>query len=245
MGAGIQVRLCLAALLLGCPLALDAQSLPNLTVVGQGEASMRPDFVELSFTVQATGASAERAKADVDARTARVLDVLEAHAIDDADKTFSGLLVSQNYISDRNGNETPGDYDVARSFDIKLRKFDEYELLVGGLVEAGIDGIASAESGLDEPAALTHAALKAAAADARLRAEAIAEGLGATLGSPIEVGQDRLYPQEEFQLNIAGGSRFEEIIVTGSRIGRPPPLEFVPGDIEATGTVVVRFAIER
>ena len=109
------------------------------------------------------------------------------------------------------------------------------------MVEAGIDELEDVRSGVDDKYALERAALEGAAKAAKLKAEAMASGLGIRLGMPVEVGEDRLMPSLTLRQQMAEGDVLEEVVVTGSRRGIIDPMLFVPANIKVRGVAWVRF----
>jgi len=220
-----------------------AQTGRLLTVKGEAEVEVPPNFVQLEVLIAADHEDVDDAKADVDARTRRAINAVESFEIADEDLSFSGLGVERNYEYDRNENERLVGYSVARTIEIKLRRFDDYEQLVHLLVEAGIDELQDVRSEVDDESVLERAALEGAAKAAILKAEAMASGLGIRLGMPIEVGEDRLIPSLTLRQQTANDGLFEEIVIVASNRRIVDPLQFVPKDIKVLGVVWVRFEI--
>jgi uncharacterized protein YggE len=152
--------------------------------------------------------------------------------------------VEREYETDRNDNDVLKGYKVSREIDIKLRALGKYEEFAQALVDAGIDTLQEVKGDVDDRPALKERALAAAARNARSKAQAIAGELGITLGSPIEVGEDRLW--FNLPLTQRAGDSYGEVVVTGSRRLQNTPvtvLVFTPHNIEVDATVWVRFAI--
>lgn len=214
-----------------------------ITVKGESEAEAAPDFVRVSATVAAENRVVGQAKADADERMHRVVTALETFKIDRKDIAFGGVDVGRTFKTDRNDNEIPTGFRVARSFEVRLRDKDSYEQLVHALVTSGAEGVEQPTSGVDDEHALKARALQAAARDARMKADTIARELQSRLGAPVEVGEDRLDPPDAFQQRAATGNRLEQIVVTAQKRGIADPLLFVPEDIRVYSTVWVRFEI--
>jgi len=215
----------------------------QITVKGEGKVAVPPDYVSLEMMVSADGQNVEALKAEVDAKTARLLAVAAKFQIGAADVKSDGMTVDKVYETDRNDNDVFKGHIVTRTLTLQLRKFSEYEALAHELIEAGADRLTGLTAGVDDEAKLHKPALAAAAQDARVKAQAIAESLGIRVGPPIEAGENRLWHDESLVQTAAKG--YDEIVVTGSRIrSRPLPVLFTPQDVEVEATVWVRFAIE-
>ena len=232
--------LALSAILSSVSLAQDEHL---LTVNGEAEVEVAPDFVRLEVLVTANDAEVDDAKEDVDARTREAVKAIEAFDVSDEDLSFSGVRVDREYKYDRNDNERLIGYSVSRTITIKLRDFDKYEQLVHLLVEAGIDELQGVSSDVDDESVLERAALEGAAKAAKLKAEAIASGLGISLGMPVEVGESGLMPSLNLRQRAASDMQLEEIAVTANALGIADPMQFVPENIKVRGVVWVRFEI--
>tara|TARA_R110002110_G_scaffold414951_1_gene646871 strand:+ start:166715 stop:167455 length:741 start_codon:yes stop_codon:yes gene_type:complete len=239
-------KIVLACFLLGgLTQSLAADSDPRtLTVRGEAEVELEPDFIEMSFRLIEENASATRAKDRVDERITAVIRALEEFAIANEDISMSGVEVRRIFERDRNENQEFDRFEVSRSLTLKLRNINDYEALTAELVEAGIGELNGIQSGVDNEDELTRQALQAAARDARIRAEAIVSGLGVGLGAPLEVGENQLRPIINFQQRNADGRALEAVMVSADRRGADelPPL-FVPDNIQVYGTVWVVFEL--
>jgi uncharacterized protein YggE len=232
-----------AALFVVAATALAGEPIEHqITVKGEGLAEVAPDFITIEMNIVASGADTARLKQDVDDKVVRLLEVAAKHQIAPADIKSSGVSVSRNFETDRNDNDVFKGYEVARALDIKLRKIPDYEALAQDLVAAGMEEVEQVQVGVDDESKLKLPALAAAARNARLKADAVAESLGIRIGLPIEVGEDRLwYDKHLVQLATDG---YGEIVVTGSRRGKANLLLFTPRNVEVQAEVWVRFAIE-
>lgn len=215
-----------------------------VTTKGEAKIEVPPDFALLPINLMAVGSDLEALKRGVDERTEKVLAAAATHKIAGADIQSSGIHVEREYETDRNENEVLRGYKVSREIDIKLRALAKYEEFAQALVDAGIDTLQEVKGDVDDRPALKERALAAAAKNARSKAQAIAGELGITLGSPIEVGEDRLW--FNLPLTQRAGDGYGEIVVTGSRRLQNTPvtvLVFTPHNIAVDATVWVRFAI--
>lgn len=216
----------------------------QVTVKGEATVHVPPDFVVIDLAVAAEGADIERLKLEVDDKAAKLLEVAARLQILAADVKSSGVRVSREFETDRNDNDVFKGYSVRRTMEIKLRKIADYELLAQALVDAGMEQVDSVQVGVNDESKLRSPALAAAAKDARSKAAAVSEALGIRIGLPIEVGEERLWYDENL-VQIAPGGLYGEIVVTGSRArGSTNPLGFTPRDVAVEAEVWVRFSIE-
>lgn len=214
-----------------------------ITTKGEATVEVPPEFVEIKMTLMAVGPELQRLKDDVDGRTRQFLASAAELQVAGADIESSGLNVSREYQLDRNENETPRGYRVARSIEIRLRAIDKYERLAQALIDARVDEIESVEVGVDDRSALKQRALVEASRNARKEAQAVAAELGIKLGIPFEVSEERLFYRTS--LRERANEKFEQIVVTAQRRQATPELLqlFKPKAIEVEATVWARFEI--
>lgn len=234
-----------ALILLAFTAVAAAESIEHqVTVKGEATVHVPPDFVVIDLAVAAEGADIERLKLEVDDKAAKLLEVAARLQILAADVKSSGVRVSREFETDRNDNDVFKGYSVRRTMEIKLRKIADYERLAQALVDAGMEQVESIQVGVDDESKLRSPALAAAAKDARSKAAAVSEALGIRIGLPIEVGEERLWYDENL-VQIAPGGLYGEIVVTGSRArSSTNPLGFTPRDVAVEAEVWVRFSIE-
>lgn len=237
----------LAFLVLAITTSSVFAEIPLITVKGEAESSSTPDFVRVSASIYTTEKTVADAKSEVDAKAQKTFDALEGFKISDNDLTFGGLSVEREYDYDRNDNQKFVGYTVTRDIEVKLRSFQNYELLIESLIRAGATSVGSPQAGVDDEAALKTAALKEATAIAKRKAQEIAKGLDVSVGAPFEIGEDRLPSQSPFRQRRAARSQIEEVVVTAERrvqnLADYKPLPFVPDDIKVSATVWVSFQL--
>ena len=227
-------------------LAASAASEPiehQITVKGEAKVRVPPDFIVVEIGIAAEGPEVARLKQEVDDRTARLMDAAAKVQIPAKDLRSSGVAISRVFHSDRNDNDIPRGYEVSRDLHITLRKIADYESFAQALVDAGTNVVDNVVVGVDDESRLKNPALAAAARNARSKALAVSEALGIHIGLPIEVGEDRLWYDENL-VQIAQGNSLGEIVVTGTRSKSSNPLAFVPRDVEVEAEVWVRFSIQ-
>lgn len=220
-----------------------------VTTKGEATIEVPPEYVRVQIELMAIGPNLQSIKSDVDQRTERVLTAATRLQVAGSDIDSTGVRVEREYETDRNGNDSLRGYRVGRDITVKLRAIDQYESFAQALVDAGVDDVADVQGGVDDRAALKQRALVAAAANAKGKALAIAGELGIILGTPIEVGEEKLWFSQ--YLVQRASEDYGEIVVTGSRrssagivSGTPVSLVFRPSNIKVDAVVWVRFSIE-
>lgn len=220
-----------------------------VTTKGEATIEVRPDFVRIQIELLAVGPNLEGIKADVDSRTERALGAASKLAVAAVDIESTGVQIEREYETDRNGNDTLRGYRVNRDITIKLRAIDRYEEFAQALVDSGVDEVADVQGGVDDRTALKQRALVAAAANAKSKAQAIAGELGVEIGTPIEVGEEKLWFNQSLVQRATDG--YGEIVVTGRQrgaasmeSGTPVTLVFRPSNFKVDAVVWVRFRID-
>lgn len=174
----------LLAVVTGGAAAQDA--LPNtITTVGSGTAAGAPDIAILDLGVQTANSDVQIAFSEANSRLSAVRDALLAQGIAAEDLQTQGLSLYQ---------ETPYDpqtgmpsenviYRVQNMLRVTVRDISAVGDIISLSVSAGANAINGLSFSLSDPAALQALARERAVADARARAEQLADLTGVTLGA--------------------------------------------------------------
>ncbi len=199
----------------------------QLTVTGEGVSSAVPNLAIIRLGVQAEAETAAAALSDMAARLETVINGLVAAGVVRDDLTTSTLSLRERF--DQNGSN-PGSggsgYVASSILSVRTQAMGQ----IGALLDAAVTGGANQIEGISFTVANTEAALtearRIAVAQARAKAEVLAEAAGVTLGPLLTIRE-------------GGGS------------GGPMPGDFarmsVPvetGQLRLSATVVMVYAIE-
>lgn len=177
----------LAAGFLGPALA-DAPPPPMLTVTGEGSASAAPDIAVVSLGVVSESANAQDALAANAKDMNAVVDTITGTGIEKKDVATSGLFVEPVYSDpskDPNGQSKITGYRVSNQVTVRIRDIEKSGPLLDKVIAAGANRVNGISFEIGKSEALRDAAIKAAIAEARRRAELMAEAAGVKLG-PIQ-----------------------------------------------------------
>ena len=180
----------LASLLLLAPLAAFADGLPDqpyIAVSGHGELHVAPDIAYISISLQKTAPDAKTARADVEARTAKVLAAARKAGIADKDIDAPSISIQPAYEWDRKQPDGASvqklvGQQVTRTVMLTLRELDKYGELADGLVQSGVSSVYGVGFDRSDRAALEQKARALAVADAYERAAGLAQSAGVNLG---------------------------------------------------------------
>jgi uncharacterized protein YggE len=202
------------------------------TVTVRGDAVVRaePDEALLWVTLSTLEQAPGPALADVSARSTTLVAMLEELGIPGADRSTTGVSVHEEFDHTAEGRVSLGHRASTR---VVVRVLDHK--LIGRLIaeatetlEARIDG-PRWQIALDNPVRLV--AARRAAANAEHKARAYAEGIGATLGSPLALSEpDEPHMNQELAWRAASHT---------------DAVEIEPGEHEVSASIQVTFALQR
>jgi uncharacterized protein len=201
----------------------------TLTVRGRASSFAQPDEARCAFTVSAVHEAAAAAIDDVTTRAETLAAVLDELDIAAADRFTSAVTVADQ-IEYRDGAAVV----VGRRASLRVEVRVKATAIVGRLLRAAVD---RAGADVDGPRWIVAAdssdqleAYRSAARDARRRAEAYAEGVGAQVGRVTEM---REHEAELFP-------RFPSARAAAA----PADVPIEAGELEVLAAVTVTFALE-
>jgi uncharacterized protein len=206
--------------------------LPTVRVRGEASARAEPDEALLWITLSFLDESPGRALAEVAARSDALLALLDELAVPTADRSTTGLTVSEDFDHTPSGRHSLGHRAVAG---VQVR-FDSAEP-IGRLVSRASEDL---QAGIHGPRWLISStnpirleAAKQAAVNAKEKAEAYAAGVGAQVGALIMLSEpDTGYGVHELHRTAAAFSA----------AGGDMPI--ASGEHEVLATIEATFALE-
>lgn len=210
----------------------------TLNAQGTATVSSLPDEASVYVNIEILKDTAEEAKTENARISEDVQNALKAAGITDIETINYNIYEEFDWTDD--GRESKG-YRATNILSVKTTDFDLVGKIVDISVNAGATRIQSVNFELsdEKQAELKREALAKASEDARLKAESIAEGLGATLGKIRSISDSsynyRAYPVFEMaEDSIASGavkSAVEEVVIN-------------PRELEVSANVNVVFALK-
>jgi uncharacterized protein YggE len=230
--------------LLLAPAIIGAAALPasaeescrrHVSVTGHAASSQPPDFAEIAIGVETKGPSAAAAL-DAASKAVAGLSALAREAglpPGDIGTAAVTLRPSTRTVTRPGGGltEEPDGYIAGNVVRLRLAEMGRLGDLLRRMVETGANRIDAITFGLRDPDAAMAALQTAAARDARTRAAALAEAVGAKLGPLCTLTAMGSEPQP-----------FAARAMTASSKARPVPVE--AGTIESSASVTAVFGLD-
>ena len=168
----------------------------TINVNGSGVASAAPDIVDVRLGVETIDSDAGEAIASSTERMNAVLAAIEALGIEAKDIQTVNYNMWVEQVYDREGLPTDElRYHVVNELSVRLRDISKTGQLLEDALEAGANTVQGITFGIEDTEALMQEAREEAIANARTKAEALAEGLGVSVGKVHQVMEYSSMPQ--------------------------------------------------
>ena len=209
-----------ATLRTGDAAAVESDSTGGITVQGSASASGVPTRAELSLGVESRADTAKEALAANGTAMRKVLAAIRAAGGQD-------LRTQSVWVSSIYGQKGPQGYTATNSVTTTI-EVAKAGALIDAAVAAGANQVSGPSMSVADEQALYRKALQSAVADARKRAEALAEAGGVTLGRVTAIVE-------------GGGSAPMPMAMAAKAADASTPIE--PGTQDVSAQVSVTFAI--
>ncbi|HKZ82325.1 MAG TPA: SIMPL domain-containing protein [Anaerolineae bacterium] len=211
--------------------ASETGSPRTITAVGTGSASASPDVATAQIGVETQSASPEDATRENEERMKTVVEALTAAGIDmkDIQTAYYSLWAEQRYDPEKGQPTGEYIYHVSNSLSVKIRALSKVGAILSEAVEAGANNISGVSFSIEDTSALEMEAREKAVADAKARAESLAQLSGVELGEVVLVSE------------VIGGP---VPIVMERAMGGGGGVSIEPGQLEVSMQVQMSFAIQ-
>ena len=166
----------------------DPSTAPGTIVVsGTGRVAVDPDVADLRLGVAVARPTVETARAAAAEAMAAILGAVAAAGVERRDIRTTLLSVQPRY--DYRDGKAPAltGYDLSNVVEVTVRDLGTLGAVVDGALTAGATSLDGLAFRVDDPREAERAARIAAVAEARARAEVLAEAGGVTLGAVTNV----------------------------------------------------------
>jgi uncharacterized protein len=209
----------------------DPAERPTVTVRGDASIRAEPDEAFLWITLSALEDAPRPALSEVSARSERLIVLLDEVGVGGSERSTTGVTVHEEFDHTEQGRRSLGHRAVSQ---VSVRLTDPAP--IGRLIAQTTADLAARIDGpswlisLDNPARLE--AARQAAADARRKAQAYADGVGARLGELIRLVEPGDSSRAAIQVARASRAQFQESM----------PVE--PGEHTVAASIQATFALE-
>lgn len=179
------------AILLASP-ALAEETAPVITVTGEGTVAAVPDMATVSLGVTTNGDTARAALDANSAALAAVIARLKASGVAATDIQTSGLSLGPVFdyaASSSGGAPKPTGFQASNMVTVEVHALDALGTMLDAAVGDGANTLNGIFFGLEDSAPKADEARLKAMADARRKAELLAEAAGARLGAIVAIGE--------------------------------------------------------
>ena len=196
-----------------------AESLPTITVVGEGSIEGAPDMAVLSLGVTTEGASAAEAMAANTASLKIVLERMKSAGIAEKDVQTSNLSLNPNWTGYDSG-ATPKivGYTASNQVMIRIRDLPSLGEILDAAITDGANTLNGLSFGLSNPRPAMDLARAEAVADAHARATLLVEAAGAKLGKIVSISENGGYSQPVPMFRAASEAMPEAVPVQGGEV---------------------------
>lgn len=166
----------------------------TISVTGVGRVAATADVLMLDLAVEVQAVTASEALAANNKQTVAVLSALKDHGIQERDIQTTQLSINPVFARQDPDDTSPpkiAGYQARNGLSVRLRDLEGAGAVIDATVQAGgdairIDGISFSFA---DPAGLFVKARKRAIADARARAQQLADGFGVALGNVKSISE--------------------------------------------------------
>ncbi|MDT0645938.1 SIMPL domain-containing protein [Zunongwangia sp. F260] len=210
--------------------SMAQESSSNLVnVIGEGTVNVVPDKVIIKSRVEHEGESAAAVKKQNDEAVNAIIKFLKESGIPEKHINTDYIRLNKSY----NYNEKTSSFSANQAISITLEDIEDYEMIMSGLLEVGLNRIDGVEFKSSEAEKFESKARKEAVLDAKRIAEELVAPLGQQIGKAIFISEGTVNnPQPMYRMAMMGDS------VESSRES------IAPGEMEITVRVNVGFLLE-
>ena len=229
---------------IAAPVAFAQQPAPPPPLVSTtGSALVRvvPDLADLSFEVEVRHADLAMARKQEAERVTKILGVLRAAGVAEAELQTSQVQIVPDYTERRQETETVKFYRVFQNISCTLHDLKKVPNVTAEAVAAGATGVRDASLRTSGLRKYRDEARAKAILAAKEKATALAAELGSKIGKPYTITEGVDYGSRPAGNN---SGNFQAQANDGDQPGDDSTPTFAPGTIGISASVSVSFIIE-
>jgi uncharacterized protein YggE len=211
--------------------AQELKLLPQISVSGEGKIKAIPDQVFISIAVETKGTNATDVKKQNDATIEKALQFITKFKVPKSDVQTKSISLNPQYDYEKKKRN----YNATQTIEILLKTITQYDGLMEGLVDAGINRINGVEFKTSKLIEYQSEARKLAMKEAKSKAEDYVFVLGQKVGKAITITDNtqNFYPQPMYAMKTMA---MDQEVATRETLAI--------GEINITATVNVSFLLE-
>ncbi|GEQ87227.1 SIMPL domain-containing protein [Patiriisocius marinistellae] len=202
---------------------------PSIDVTGEGIVSIIPDQVTINARVENTGKDAKTVKQQNDAVVNEVFTMLKKMGIKEKNIQTDYIRLNKNYEY----NSKTYNYAANQAISIKLTSLSDYESVMNGLLQSGINRIDGVNFISSKQKELEQEARKNAVINAKMKANDYAGVLQQSVGKAIQIS--------EFQQSSSPKPMYRAMAMDGEMAGGQQTIS--PGEMEIKVSVNISFEL--
>ncbi|SDR68960.1 SIMPL domain-containing protein [Gramella sp. MAR_2010_147] len=156
-----------------------------VNVTGEGVVKVEPDEVLIKSRIEHEGSSAAEVKKQNDEVVNKVIKYLKSQNIDEKDIKTEYINLNKRY----DYNDKSYSYVANQAISIRLADLKDYEKIMKGLLENGLNRIDGIQFKSSEMEKYEKEARKIAVLDAQNRARELAQPLGQDIGKAVSISE--------------------------------------------------------
>ena len=213
--------------------AVSAAGERSITVVGIGKVTGQPDIARVTVGIETQAPSLQTAVDDNKAKMTVLLETLKKLGLADKDiRTSNYSVYTERATAPTPGTEISTDqmiYHVTNQVDVTVRDVNQIGAVLDKAVAAGANNIYGVNFSVADTAKLEAEAREKAVADAKARAEELAQLNGVQLGEVLTISEvvgGSAYPMYRDAVGMGGGT----------------PVQ--PGELEMSLSIQITYAVK-
>jgi uncharacterized protein YggE len=159
----------------------------TIVVTGTGRVSVQPDVADLRLGVSIARPSVEAARTEAARTMDAILAAVDAAGVSRSDVGTAMLSVQPRYDYRDGGTPTLTGYEIANVVEVTVRDLGTLGAVVDGTLGAGATSMDGLTFRVADPALPEREARLRAMAEARARADVLAEAAGLTIDGVIDI----------------------------------------------------------
>ena len=222
----------LALLFMATSYSQEQKQIPMITVSGEGKVKVAPDKALISVSIETKGTKAEEVKRENDKKMDAILKFIKKTNIAKEDFQTQRVSLNPNYDYEKKKHN----YIATQTVQILLKDLSQYDVLMEGLVDEGINRIDNVEFKSSKMKELQSDARKLAIKDAKAKAEDFVSVLGQKTGKALLISDNsQIYVPQPRMYAMKASMTMDEAA---------PKETLAIGEIEITANVSVSFSLE-